>query len=409
MDKVKLYKSAKEPEIYHYFNANKEKLCMYRHKYYDAAGKRREKKKSGFKTEKAALKALLEVKAATLRGETKHIENDNLTISDYVDVWFEKNCKKKKWSDNSVLIREQAIRLHFKPLLGRYKLQNLNDVIYQENFIDVLAEQYKPSTVHQAHNVFKTIINAAIKERILLHNPLVDIVLPANTKRDETGKKQENYLTPTELVTFLNDAKQNENITNYTFLLVIAYTGMRCGEACGLQWENINFKEHTITIERSRDYGGTHKPKTLNSYRTILVEEAVMKQLETYKKWCKQKLLTYGLKLMDEDEYENDDTFVFISHLSGEPIGPNNTAKIMYKSIQRTRLPKITLHGLRHTHCTILLNRGLNVKVIAERLGNTPKMIYEIYGHVLKEMEEASVAAFSQSLNEVGAKSGASS
>lgn len=109
---------------------------------------------------------------------------------------------------------------------------------------------------------------------------------------------------------------------------------------------------------------------------------------------------------MDEDEYESDDTFVFISHLSGEPIAPNNTAKIMYKSIQGTRLPKITLHGLRHTHCTILLNRGLNVKVIAERLGNTPKMIYEIeiYGHVLKEMEEASVAAFSQSLNEVGAK-----
>ncbi|WP_445669171.1 hypothetical protein [Lysinibacillus sp. FSL R7-0073] len=56
-----------------------------------------------FKTEKAALKALLEVKAATLRGETKHIENENLTINNYVDLLFEKNCKKKKWSANSVL------------------------------------------------------------------------------------------------------------------------------------------------------------------------------------------------------------------------------------------------------------------------------------------------------------------
>lgn len=72
----------------------------------------------------------------------------------------------------------------------------------------MLAKQYKPSKVYQAHNVFKTIINAAIKERILLHNPLVDIVLPANTKRDETGKKHENYLTPVELVTFLNEAKK---------------------------------------------------------------------------------------------------------------------------------------------------------------------------------------------------------
>jgi len=73
-------------------------------------------------------KALLEVKAASLRDETKHIENENLTISNYVNLWFEKNCKKKKWSDNSVLIREKAIRLHFKPLLGRYKLQSLDEV-----------------------------------------------------------------------------------------------------------------------------------------------------------------------------------------------------------------------------------------------------------------------------------------
>jgi len=47
--------------------------------------------------------------------------------------------------------------------------------------------------------------------------------------------------------------------------------------------------------------------------------------------------------------------------------------------------PKITFHGLRHTHATILLNSGQNVKAIAQRLGNTPAMIYEIYGHVMKE------------------------
>lgn len=87
-----------------------------------------------------------------------------------------------------------------------------------------------------------------------------------------------------------------------------------------------------------------HLP-TVNS----TLNSPVMKQLETYKKWCKQKLLLYGLKLMDEDEYENDDTFVFISHLSGKPKAPNNTAKIKYKIIQRTRLPKIILHDLRHT------------------------------------------------------------
>nr|WP_232540546.1 DNA integration/recombination/inversion protein [Lysinibacillus fusiformis] len=60
------------------------------------------------------------------------------------------------------------------------------------------------------------------------------------------------------------------------------------------------------------------------------------------------------------------------------------------------------MHGLRHTHCTILLNQGMNVIVISERLGNTPDMIYKVYGHVLKEMETESVALFSNSLQVVG-------
>lgn len=76
-----------------------------------------------------------------------------------------------------------------------------------------------------------------------------------------------------------------------------------------------------------------------------------------------------------------------------------NEQKMVDRITKRTLIPKITLHGLRHTHCTILLNQGLNVKVISERLGNTPDMIYKVYGHVLKEMEMESVALFSNSLN----------
>ncbi|KOS62579.1 tyrosine-type recombinase/integrase [Lysinibacillus agricola] len=77
------------------------------------------------------------------------------------------------------------------------------------------------------------------------------------------------------------------------------------------------------------------------------------------------------------------------------------------KVLKRTKLPKTTIHGLRHTHCTILLNRGLNVKVIAERLGNTPKMIMDVYGHILKELEVESVSLSSHALQTSGAKTGA--
>ena len=77
--------------------------------------------------------------------------------------------------------------------------------------------------------------------------------------------------------------------------------------------------------------------------------------------------------------------------------------------MREAKLPETTIHGLRHTHATILMNNGIPVKAIAEHLGNTPEMIHTVYGHILQEMEAQAVNVFSQSLKESGAKSGASS
>lgn len=65
------------------------------------------------------------------------------------------------------------------------------------------------------------------------------------------------------------------------------------------------------------------------------------------------------------------------------------------------------MHGLRHTHATVLLNRKANVKAIAERLGNTVDMIYTVYGHLLKDTENEVMNIFSDSLKAVGANTGA--
>ncbi|AJK87917.1 MULTISPECIES: tyrosine-type recombinase/integrase [Lysinibacillus] len=392
---MKLYKSLKEPEIYHYFNANKEKLWMFRHKYYDASGKRREKKKSGFTTEKTALKALMEVKTATLRGETKQIENDRLTVGEWLDTWYEINHR--KWKISTSTQREMIIRMDIKPLLGHYKLQQLDKLTYEREYIAKLEGRYSSNTVRLRHSIFKIAINAAVENELIARNRFTKVKI---TEPDKYNTENINFLSPEQLVTFLEDAKKHENITNYSLLLTVAYTGIRRGEALGLQWQNINFTNNTITIERTRDDKGVRSPKTNNSYRTILVDNIVMKQLEVYQKWCKGLLFSCGKKLTES-------TFVFLSANSFEPLSAERTKKIVDRITKRTLIPKITLHGLRHTHCTILLLQGMNVKVISERLGNTPDMIYKVYGHVLKEMETESVALFSNSLQQAGARTGA--
>lgn len=246
-------------------------------------------------------------------------------------------------------------------------------------------------------------INAAVEEEILLRNRFTKVILGNGSESIQTF---ENYLTPAELNLLLDTAKDTEHIAYYIFLLTIAYTGIRRGEACGLQWSNIDFEHNTITIERTRDAKGVRSPKTKNSYRVILVADEVMTHLKKYQIWCKQIMLTFGIRY-------SVNSFVFISHQTAEPFAETTILYMMRRLMKNTGLVtnegklKITLHGLRHTHATILLNNGQNVKVIAERLGNTPKMIYEIYGHVLKELERESVDVFSRSLKLSGAKSGA--
>lgn len=85
---------------------------------------------------------------------------------------------------------------------------------------------------------------------------------------------------------FVNAAKQYTNITNYTIIFLLAYTGFQKGEAFGLTWRDIDFKEKTITVERTRDDLGTRPPMPNNSYRTIPEDNLVLHKLKTYQNLC---------------------------------------------------------------------------------------------------------------------------
>lgn len=380
---MKLNKSKKDPELYYYFNSKGAKLWCYRHRYYDALGKRKEKSGQGFKTEKEAYKALLEVKTSTLNGEVKRVENSNLTISEWLDIWFETH--KNDWKVTSRQQRENAIKFQMKPLLGHYKLSTLDKSTYKREFINVLLEKYEPSTVRLFHRLFKIAINAAVDDEIISRNRFNKISIPVEIVND-------NFLIAEELNAFLLTAKKTENITNYTLILLLAFTGLRKGEALGLKWENVDFKENTVTVERTRDNKGVRTPKTNNSYRTIMIDDQLINQLKLYRTWCKQTMLSFGKHLADDD-------FIFISYQTGNPVTDNTVKYSMERIAKKGGLKKITPHGLRHTHATILISQKQPVNVIAERLGNTPQMIWDIYGHNFKAMEQESVIAFSQALN----------
>lgn len=114
---------------------------MYRHKYHDILGKRKEKKKSGFKSEKAVLKSLLEIKAALLSGGHNQVEKSNLKVSQWLDIWYE--TYKNGWEVTSRLQRKNAIKHQMKPLLGNYKLNALDKNTYVNQFHNCFFQKSK--------------------------------------------------------------------------------------------------------------------------------------------------------------------------------------------------------------------------------------------------------------------------
>lgn len=376
--------SKKEPEVFSYLNVKGEKLWGFRHRYYDALGKRREKGQQGLATEKTALRNLLEVKSDLINGHLNRIDHSNFTISQWLDIWFE--TYQKDWKVTSKLQRENAIKYQMKPLLGKYKLMSLDKSTYKREFIDVLLKKYEPGTVQLFHRLFKIAINAAVEDEIIVRNRFNNITI-------ESGEKKENFYTADELNVFLKSAKQLESVTNYTAILTLAYTGLRRGELQGLKWSDIDFTEKLLTVSRTRDRYGDRMPKTKRSYRTILIDDMLISQLESYRKWCIQKKLSMGKQHKVKD-------YVFISDQGGTPIADNTLNYCFGRINKQVDLKKITPHGLRHTHATILISQRIPLQTIADRLGNTPEMILQVYGHSFKELEVASVEAFNSALKE---------
>lgn len=380
-------KSKKDNELFYYFNAKGEKLWCFRHRYYNSLGKRREKSKQGFKSEKEAYRSLLEVKASILNGNVKKVENSNLTVSEWLDIWYETH--KNSWKETTRIQRENAIKHQMKPLLGKYKLAELDKSTYIRKYINFLSKDYKLSTVKLFHRLFKIAVNAAVDNEIIPRNRFNKISIKSESS--EIDELNDNFLTANELNTFLKYAKNLENITNYTLIKLLAFSGLRKGEALGLMWKNVNFAEQTLTVERTRDNKGTRSPKTKNSYRTILIDNELLKQLELYRTWCKATKLSFGMHLKDHD-------FIFISHQSGNPVTDNTLLYSFRRILKKSGIKRITPHGLRHTHATVLISRRIPDIVIAKRLGNTPQMIANVYGHLYKDLETESVQAFEHAL-----------
>jgi integrase len=180
--------------------------------------------------------------------------------------------------------------------------------------------------------------------------------------------------------------------TIYVPVLLAFQTGMRRGELCGLKWEDIDFDRGTLAVRRSVEQTkkgilGQEKatmrfkePKTGKS-RIITMPKVLTIELRRHKGEQAERRLQLGEAWQDQGLVcPNDD---------GTLRTPDGLSRAFARLVRKAGLPHLRLHDCRHTHATLLLANGENVKVVAERLGHsTSRLTLDPYAHVLEGMQK---------------------
>ena len=237
-------------------------------------------------------------------------------------------------------------------------------------------------TVLHYHRLISSILGTAVEWGMIYSNPC------ERTKAPRVGRKEPRYLDEKQSAVLL-DLLECESKLHRTIVRFLLFTGLRRGEALGLNWSDIDFDNATIQICRSSLYlpnMGVFEDSTKNetSNRVIKLPQSVITDLKIYRIYQCEKQLAVGDQWHESDRIFTTD--------NGLPLHPDTLSRWFAKFIKAhdEELPYISLHSLRHTNATLQIANGVPITTVSNRLGHADTTTTgKIYAHAIKSADEA--------------------
>lgn len=337
----------------------------------DLNGKKVITSRQGFKTKKDAAIAYTK-----LVDNYKRIASNNFLFSEIYKMWlkdYENTVKGSTFQKTS-----RAFDTHILPTLSNKLIRNISISVIQ-NLIQEIS--IKTSEFKKMKNQISRVFKYAIQRRYMNTNPCDFVILP----KLETKEKEINWLNKEELLEFLDLAENKLCHMWYAFFRLLAYTGIRRGEALALHWSDINIENNTLSINKglTRDKKGRaviSSPKNKGSNRIITIDDSTIDILLEHKEMQKASKIVFTNRKGD---------YLCLS-------SPSHKMSFLTKN----SLFKITCHGLRHTHCSLLFEAGANIGEVQARLGHTDvKTTMNIYNHISKTQKQLTMDKFTAFLD----------
>src|SRR5699024_7322387 len=325
-----------------------------------------------------------------MKYEQGYSEPEDMTFEEYLKEWLRK--KKQDVAHGTYQHYESYTRNHIIPGLGRWKLNQLDyDII--DSFVDELKDDEEISQQTKRH-IFRTLSNAirSGKRHGIDSNIMEGITAPKKERREIE------YWTREEMREFTKHLRSKNH--RLPIMLALA-TGMRYGEVMGLTWSKVNLEKKYLSvthqlkldeIEGKNEWVLSPELKTQTSYRTISLDDDTVEMLKKHRKQQEKDKLKVG------PDYGKLD--LVCATTTGHPIKPSYLRKVFNRTCEKANVKRISFHGLRHTHATLLLSDGVHPKIVQERLGHRSiETTLDTYSHITPNMQELAATSIQKSLH----------
>ena len=263
-----------------------------------------------------------------------------------------------------------------KQLAPELRVCELSRITYQKLLNDY-AKSHERQTTMDFHHQLKGAVLDAVDEGLIERDPTRKAIIKGKKPRHKKIK----YLNQFELHKLLSNLDLGQEINWDWFILLVAKTGMRFSEALAITPKDFDFSKQSLSINKTWDYkgeGGFMPTKNQSSVRKIQIDWQLIIQFSTL------------VKDLPEDEP------IFVSG----KVYNSTVNDILERHCKKAEIPVISIHGLRHTHASLLLFAGVSIASVAQRLGHSSMTTTQkTYLHIIQELENKDVDLVMRSLS----------
>lgn len=297
-------------------------------------------------------------------------------FSDYYEQWVRVY---KEGAIRNVTLAKYHMTLNWvKKLAPDLQLCNLTRIAYQQ-LINDYASSHERQTTMDFHHQLKSAVLDAVDDGLIERDPTRKVII----KGKDPSEKKIKYLNQFELHKLLTSMELGSDINWNWFILLVAKTGMRFSEALALTPKDFDFAHQTLSISKTWNYkgtGGFMPTKNKSSVRKIQIDWQTVMQFAS---------LTKGMP-------ENEPIFVKKATEKGkvkyEAVYNSTVNGLLERYCKKLNLPVISVHGLRHTHASLLLYAGVSIGSVARRLGHASMTTTQkTYLHIVQELENQDI------------------